>query len=233
MADLKVSSGDPIKAADWNRIVDLVSVSSSGNPAAVGGMSRVAAQVVNDSGRDYDLGEIMQLDGFAGPTAEPPYEAISSILYSADQPTWHTAISMPAVAAEPIPDGEQGVVVLFGQCVIAVSNTATDDSVMIDATTTYQGKVSSGGIAKYLGRIDDDYVVACLGWHSRLWRYKLTQASQAPSVTTANLVDLGGTQFATSINLSDPLSIGDGDAIDYEGYCLQVGNEFHISAGPC
>ena len=233
MSDLKVSSGDPIRAKDWNRIVDLVTGSQSGGTAAVGSMSQVLARVSNDSGRDYDIGEILQLDGFTGPTASPPYEAISSLLYSADQPTWHTAISMPAVAAEPIPDGETGVAVVFGQCVIAVTSTATGDYVMTDSTTTYAGTLSTGGFARFLGRIDDDFVLGCIGHGSNLWRYKLTQASQAPAVTTAKLVDLAGTDYATAVNISDPLSLMDDQVADDTGFCISVGNAFYAIQGPC
>ena len=104
---------------------------------------------------------------------------------------------------------------------------------MRDSTTTYAGTLSTGGFARFLGRIDDDFVLGCIGHGSNLWRYKLTQASQAPAVTTAKLVDLAGTDYATAVNISDPLSLMDDQVADDTGFCISVGNAFYAIQGPC
>lgn len=234
MSDLKAKAGDPIRAKDWNRIVDIVSASTIGSSAAIASMSRNLVPVLNDSGRDYDIGEFFTVSSYSGPADTDLYEVPASIEYVCDQPTWHTDIANLLVSAEPIPDGERGLAVVSGHCLIKVTNTTVGSCVMPDPATAYQGKVGSSGVASVMARPGDGLVIAILGDKQPLWRYKLTQASQAPSVTTAKLYTLGGTEFSTTeFNLSDPLSVGDTDSVDDEGYCVHAGNEFHIATGPC
>ena len=215
-------------------VVDRLDESQAGLAAGIASMSRVECDVLNSSGRNYDLGEAMQISGYDGPDGTDPYDIPGSIEYTCIEPVWHSDIDNIVIAAEPIPDGERGRVVLSGHCVIKAFGPETGRYAMIDPATPYQMLVSQSGIARVCHRISTSYLLCMLGLGSSLWRYKLTEASLASATTTAKLVRLDVTEYsATTVELSDPLSIGNGDATDYEGYCQHVGNEFHIAPGPC
>ena len=235
MSDLKVGKGDAIRAESWNQLVDRLPGSNVGRPASPGNISRTEIEVVNGSGRNYDVGEIFYVNSFSGPTGNAPWEAIETPLYSGIEPIWHSKISRLCVAAQPIPDGEQGVAVVSGHCVIKTTNDSTTLGwIMLDPSTEYQGKLADAGIAKVLGKIANGWYLCNFGETQRRWRYKLSEASQAPSTTTATLYLRDGTQWdTTTFELSDSISITDGDALNYEGFCEQVDNEFLVHVGPC
>lgn len=229
MDEYKVEPGSPLSAKKHNRLVDLVVARTDGTGASPYKIQRNTAIVKNSSGRDYGIGQILQLTGFLGPTGNSPFEAVTNIVHDTDQPTWHTAIDNLCVTAEPIPDGEYGLAVLSGQCVINTSNSSADRWLMVDESTTYQGKVGTGGIARVLGRIDDDYVVADLGATQSLWRYELSEDSLTPNDTTAKLHDLANLEFATAVEISDPVEITKYQESEDGGYCIQVGNKFYAT----
>ncbi|MCD0460069.1 hypothetical protein [Roseiconus lacunae] len=234
MSNLKVSVGEALSTAKWNALVDRTGGDSAGFGAILASLKNVPVDVINGSGRDYDIGELMQIDGCDCPDGSNPYDLPGAIEYECITPVWHSKIDNIVVAAEPIPDGERGRAIVSGHCVIKTSGAATGRYAMINPSTPHEALVSSGGVARVLHQVSASYALCCLGMVADLWRYKLTEASQAPGVTTATLYTLDGTQFSTTeIELSDPLSVGDEDAIDYAGYCRQAGNEFHIQTGPC
>lgn len=242
MSDLKVQVGDRPSASKHNRIVDRLPGSTQGASVSASGMSRVEVPIINDSGADLDIGHALIIDTYDGVDATDPYEIGLSLRLECDSPTWHTAIARTVVLAGPIPDSEPGQAIVSGMCLVALSDSdAAHRFVMIDPTDTKMFKTANSGIGRLLAIIPEDtpsdpaieYGLVILGDTQNLWRYKLTQASQAPSVTTAKLYDRDGTEFAASINLSDPESLMDDQTTDDTGWCIQCGEDFEAIQGPC
>lgn len=232
-SEFHFTSGEPITAVKLNRIADRGLAVSDPREVEQYSMFRPNAICFNNTGRNYSVGEIFQASSYIGPTSNLPYEARKNLILSVAQPAWHTAISRPCVAAEPIPNNEYGWVWTSGQAIIRTANSADNESIQIDPSVTYHGQASTGGFARMIARLSSSYVVASIGDTDKLWRYELTQNSQFPSTTTAKLRSLDGAEFSSAINLSDPLGIGSADTTGYQGYCVQAGNEFHIAPGPC
>jgi hypothetical protein len=188
--------------------------------------------VKNSSGRDYGVGEAFQIDSYRGPADK--YEVEQSPLVNCIEPTWHTAIDKIVIAAEPIPDTEFGIAVVAGVCVIKAPSAGSDSFVMINPSTTYEMKGGGeSGIAKVLAEIDTDYVLANFGERQNLWSYELTQDSRAPSATSAKLLNLDGTEYASTITLTDPDGLMDDQVSGDQGFCLQIGNEFYAIQAVC
>ena len=208
MSNLKVNAGDKLSATKWNALVDRVAGGAAGNVAGLGLPGRVEAEVYNDSGRNYDLGEVIHVSDFEGPSEA--HEATRALLLTGELPVWHTKIANLAVTAEPIPDEEFGIVVLYGLCVIAVTSTGDDDYLMINPTTVHKMTAATSGIARQLGRVDDDYVIGIMGDRQIFWRYEMTEDSQAPNTTECKLIGLDGTtEHAATIDLTDDESYMD------------------------
>tara|TARA_A100001391_G_scaffold145882_2_gene103494 strand:+ start:275 stop:982 length:708 start_codon:yes stop_codon:yes gene_type:complete len=235
MSDLKVRAGDPIQAGKWNRVVDRLENTTSGNAAGSFSMSRVECLIKNASGNNRDIGELLAIDSFDGPDGSNIYEIPKSVVYSCIDPVWHTSISRLVVLAEPIPDEGYGRAVLSGQCVVRLSSgDDTKQYVMIDPDAVNECIASTAGIGRLLAKFDEgDFALVKFRDGADLWRYELTEDSNAPSTTTAKLVTLGGTDFADEIDLSDPLSLMDNQIDGDKGFCIHVGNEFHAIQGPC
>lgn len=231
MNELKVMQGDPLSASKWNRLVDRTKNDSAGAPAALAFMSRVECMIRNDSGADRDIGECLVIDDYDGPTATDLYSIPGNVELSCIAPVWHTNVSRLVILAEPIPDGEAGVAVLSGHCLAKASG--DDDFVMLDPTDTNVFKSATSGIARTIARVDSDYALINFRDSCDWWQYELTQASQAPSATTAKLIGRDGVEFASSINLSDPLSLMDDQASGDKGFCRFCGNDFEAVTGPC
>ncbi|OUV20036.1 MAG: hypothetical protein CBC48_21265, partial [bacterium TMED88] len=107
--------------------------------------------------------------------------------------------------------------------------------VFVDPSTTTEAKTSYSGFARVLSGVtvgSDEFALACVGDRCDLWRYTLTQDSQAASATTATLKDRRGNTYGT-INLLDPLSLMDDQSSGDSGWCIACGNEFEAIQGPC
>lgn len=235
--DLKAKAGDPITATFMNRIIDRLPTEVSG--FGVGGlsMSRTVVQVVNNSGSNRDIGELLSLSTFGGSVASS-FDAIDSLELSASAPVWHSSIQTIGVCAEPIPSGERGLAVVGGLCFIKLSAAITSGHthVFVDPSTTTSGKTSYSGFAKILASCSitagDDLAIAMLGHEQNLWRYECTGSSSAPSATSVTLKDRRGNTYGT-VDLLDPLSIMSDQVSGSTGWCINCGNEFEAIQAPC
>jgi hypothetical protein len=235
--ELKVQPGDPITADFMNRVIDRLPEERAGFPAGGAAINRTTMEVINDSGTNREIGEILYLSAFDGST-ESHFDAVQSIGLEATAPVWHSEIDSVGVCAEPIPSGERGLVVVSGLCLINVlaSITVGHTHVMIDPTATTSGRTSYSGIAKILSQftLDSSVEVALciLGQDQPLWRYECTGTSSAPSATSVTLKDRRGNTYGT-VDLLDPLSIMSDQTAGDEGWCIQCGNEFEAIQAPC
>jgi hypothetical protein len=233
---LKVKANQKLTADYMNAIVDRLPKDQAGY--AVGGlaMSRSTVQVLNSTGADRDIGELVSLGSFGG-SSSTVFDAVDSIELTASSPTWHTSIATVGVLAEPIPDGERGACVVQGFCLVKLSAALTTGHthVFVDPSTTTEAKTSYSGFGRVLSGVtvgSDEFALACVGDRCDLWRYTLTQDSQAASATTATLKDRRGNTYGT-INLLDPLSLMSDQSSGDSGWCIACGNEFEAIQGPC
>ena len=235
--DLKAKAGDPITATFMNRIIDRLPAEASGFGVGGLGMSRTMVRVSNSSGANRDVGEILALSAFGGSTASA-FDANDSLELVGSAPVWHTSIDNIGVCAEPIPTGEQGMVVVSGLCLVKLTAAiaSLETHVFIDPTTTTEAKPSYSGFAKILTTLtlDDatEMAFVMLGQEQNLWRYECTGASSAPSATSVTLKDRRGNTYGT-VNMLDPLSIMSDQTSGDTGWCIQCGNEFEAIQAPC
>lgn len=235
MSNLKLRPGDQILASKWNGIVDRLPSTRQGNPAGSRLLNRVEVRVKNDTANNRDIGEVMAISSFDGPTGSVIFEILDNAVYKCVSPVWHTSIARLVILAEPIPAGEIGIAVLSGHCIVSLTSGAdTDQFVMIDPSSLNKCKGTTSGIGRLLAKLSGgNYGLINFRDECTLWRYELTQASQAPAVTTAKLVDQAGNTFHTTMNLSDPLSLMDDQVTGDKGWCFQCGNLFQAIQGPC
>jgi len=192
--------------------------------------------VRNDYGRDLRIGELVQCDSTTQPADSALNEAyaISPIIHG-DYPTWHTNIGNIVVANSAVEDGALFRLPNKNWATVRCAGQIGSSGlyVMPDPDFPHRALRCSSGIFRVIGYdATNDLATVRIGQSQPLWRYELTQDSQAPNDTTATLKTLDGATFG-DINLKDPLSIGEDDLSGYEGYCIHVGNEFHIASGPC
>jgi len=235
--ELKVQRGDPITAAFMNRVIDRLPKDEAG--FGVGGqkLHRTMVQVVNNSGANREVGELLAVSNFGGSTASV-FDAMDSLELDGELPVWHSAIDSIGVCAEPIPDGERGMVVVSGVCVVLLDGaiTAGQTHVFVDPSTPTQSRASYSGFAKILSAfaLDDatDMAFVVLGQEQPLWRYECTTGSSAPSATSVTLKDRRGGTYGT-VDMLDPLSLMADQSSGSTGWCLQCGNEFEAIQAPC
>ena len=233
---LKVKANQKLTADYMNAIVDRLPKDQAGY--AVGGlaMSRSTVQVLNSTGANRDIGELVSLGSFGGSTSSV-FDAVDSIELTASAIAWHTSLATVGVLAEPIPASERGACIVQGVCLVKLSAalTAGHTHLFVDPSTTTEAKTSYSGFARVLSGVtigSDEFALACVGDRCDLWRYTLTQDSQAASATTATLKDRRGNTYG-SIDLLDPLSLMSDQSSGDSGWCIACGNEFEAIQGPC
>ncbi len=236
MSDLKVTKGDPVTAEKWNRMADRLGGTKTGYGVPAFAMSRVEVSIKNTSGNDRDIGEILVADEYDGPDTDSIYDVPQNLSLDCVDPVWHTSIAKPIVLAEPIPDGEMGVGVVFGKCLVKLSSVTADDCfVMIDPTSTNECKTSDTGIGLLLSEITEGaggakYGDVVLGLGSQLWAFELTEDAKVyPLSTKAKLLrTTDGDEFASEVELTDVSGILEktGATTGTIGQCNHVGNHF-------
>lgn len=234
--DLKAKAGDPITATFMNRIIDRLPANADGFGVPGAGLSQTAVQVVNNSGANRELGDLLVLSNFGGSTASE-FDALDSLELGGGAPIWHSSIDSIGVCAEPIPSGERGRVIVSGLCLVKISAAITvgHTHVFVDPTTTTSAKTSYSGFAKILSAVSipsNEMALVILGQEQNLWRYECTTASLAPSSTSVTLKDRRGNTYGT-VDLLDPLSLMSDQVSGSTGWCINCGNEFEAIQAPC
>jgi hypothetical protein len=231
---LKRSKGDVLTAEAWNSMIERLPEAASGSPASFGFVNRSLVRVKNTSGTNREMGELLQISSYTGPT-DNALNVPGNMAFSAGVLTWHTAIARAVVCAEPIPNNEYGAAVISGVCIVKVPSIVDNQFLMIDPATTKQCKASTSGVAKCLGVAGTNHAIAVWGMGQYLWRYELTENSLSPSDTTAKLLDLGGTNLSVgqTIELSDPDSLMDDQVSGNKGWCIHTGNKFFAIQAVC
>jgi hypothetical protein len=239
--DLKVNPGDPITASYMNRIVDRLPQQTVGFPAIWSGLNNSVVEVLNNTGAQREIGNLIFLSSYDGSTTNV-YDAIDSIGFVGIDPIWHTKISKIGICVEPIPNGERGKVIVDGLALLVLESEASSEHThaFFDPIQPWNGKSSYSGFAKIIETFNiqetetdqTHWAWVLLGHEQNLWRYRCGQASAAPAETPVMLRDRRGNDYHT-INLLDPLSIMSDQVSGNEGWCIQCGNEFEAIQAPC
>lgn len=233
--------GDPptliLSAGFQKDLVQLVNLFLAGGLGRTGDRKNPGPQVFvkNTTDSDFMPRQVVQL----GAMVEPPSSLVDSYYQSpivnAALPTWHTSIDNLTVMPSGALAGEIGGYSnrAWGAVNATIVN-ASDRYAMIDPSDVTKVKTASGGPWKIIGS-DSTNGVALVDFtkSQMLWRYELTQDSQAPAITTAKLLNIDGTEFAASINLSDPDGMMDDQSSGDKGWCMHVGNTFQAQAAYC
>lgn len=236
MSNLKATKGAPISARKWNQLVDRLPTEAAGQGVGGNRLWQTSVLTVNDSGSNRDIGDLVVLSGFDGPT-DSVFDALESAVFTAESPSWHTSISALGVYTEPTPSNERGMVAIAGMALVKLK-TAPDSShthVFIDHATPNQCVSGYSGFAKILSGVTiqtTEYAIVSMGECQNLWRYELKTNSAAPGPTNATLHDRRGDDFGT-ISLLDPLSLMSDQKTGDQGWCINCGNEFEAIQAPC
>lgn len=230
----KVKPGDVLKASTVNHLIDRLPEDPAGTAAVLGHLNPSKLLVKNNSGTDRDIGEVLVVDSWTGPLAASFRDIQQGASFGATDPTWHTDFTRIGVCVEPIPNGDFGYLSIAGVALAKCSAVSTGDPFAeLDPASVNVLKGATSGFAKVLEVIGSTYAIVDMSSPQHLWRYTLTQDSLAPSGTTANLKEMDGTQFATTITLSDPESFMADQINGDTGFCMRAGNEFYAIQAVC
>lgn len=232
-----------LNSAFFGDLVDLLNAYKAGslNPPVLPLDDFGRLTLENTTGVDILAGEVQQIKPIAALPTGSGDELVHWTWHENPNmellvPTWHTAIDNLVAIQTDIADGEtyEHSPRHFGTVLATVVET-TDRYVMLDPANPRRMRTAPSGIWKIIQQDGNGRCLVDFRESQPLWRYKLTQSSQAPATTTAKLIRLDdGDDFsATEFDLSDPLSLTDRQGVDGEGYCHLVGNEFHAGEGPC
>lgn len=231
-------------ATMWSLIIDMLTEWRSGKftqqPQRPGGKKTAPRVKRNDTNLRAAM-VIQQVDSVEDPAlgtsdTELLRQASKNLILKVKDPVWHTAIDNLVIPKSPIRNDVLSTVYSSRYAVLPVSGTASGRGyAMIDPTTTTTLKASTSGIYKIVTTLSDANSTSIVDlWQSQpLWKYELTQDSQAPSDTTAKLLMLDNTQFAASINLSDPDSLMSDQVSGDKGWCIHCGNKFYAIQAVC
>ena len=231
----RVRRGERPKASQQNAVADNLRHTTVGSHVQFSPASAFTAFVKNNSGADIEFGGLLYLGDYAGRFEDKPFETRPN--YLAEAMSWHDKIAQAVVAAQPIPDQAYGNVVLFGQCIVRSTSNADGSGgdgryVMPNPADPTKVLIADGGIGRVLARVGENHVSILLGQTQPFFRYELTEDSNAPDTTAAELQNMDGTAIG-NIDLSDELVVTDQDTDEYSGLCVMMGNKFYPSDGPC
>ena len=136
---------------------------------------------------------------------------------------WHSNIAEFAIATETIQAGLIGPASFKAWGRVKADIAGAGDWLMHDPTTPAQFKRSTGGVARVItADATTGEVVANFDEQQRLWRFELT-SDVSNLIGIGNLIDLGGTVYATSTSFrfTNSTKVA-GDA----GFCVHTGNHF-------
>ena len=239
------SPGDPIgpvvyNAKTWSKILNILAAWDAGRLGTgpkkrkSGLKSSIAAKAVSDVDRGSIQVLTMSGDPIAGLSDSMRNIVEKRPVFTAGDPVWHSNIDNAVVMQRSV--NADWASTVGSAKYITVDLDATDAGkqwAMIDPDDPTTLKAATGGIFKVMKGYAGSRALLDTQQSQRIWRYELNENSQAPATTDAKLVNLDGTTFATSINLSDPLSLMDDQTANAVGFCWHIGNEFYAIQGPC
>jgi len=221
-----------------------------------------AVECINTRNRLIEFGTVLRVTGpnlppSGGGSPSPDLFRYNPQVLTSD-PAWHTAIDNLVPVTENVPSSSavdkadggawHGMAATTAMLRVRLgASPPTDRYLMLDPYGAYSPaggnhvmRTSDAGVWKIIA-IDlessssDGLRSALVDMRigQPLWRYELTEDSQAPATTKAKLIRLDGDEFAPEIDLSDPLSLMDDQLEEDVGYCMNVGNAFHAINAPC
>ena len=232
MSDLKVQPGNALTATLWNSVVDRLpgdSLGAGGAATSVYGQSVI--ELVNKTTADLELGQVVNIESFSGDDQDE-FAVGDALEFEAVTADWHDKVTNLAVVLEPCKADDKFTAVVDGLCLAKVTD-QTGDWVFVDPDAPEDCKCGSGGFAQKIGDYGTDYALCLMNRMQNLWRYELTQDSQTPAVTTSKLLNLDGTQYASTMNLDDPDGLMEDQVIGDKGWCLRVGPKFYAIQAVC
>lgn len=227
-----VRVGDPPRAADHNRLIQQVRDNSHQVNQTVNApnQNRTVLMTKNVSGEDFEVGEPVVWSStlsVASTSDFNPRESFAEYVCESDRPTWHSDVISLGCVLDDTPNGEFGRVVIGGLAILKLSSGSGDWASPDPADDTQWKLSTSSGMVRVINKINADYAIAQIGVDQPRWRYRLNADSAAPSLTSAKLLSLDGTEFASSVDLSDPFSISSGQETDDEGFCVYASGKFY------
>lgn len=195
--------------------------------------------IENGSGSDRTTGEILQISSMTQPSAAISEGFYQSPTMTAIDPVWHTSMDNLFVVHAAVLDGE--VIAYHPRrwaMVIVTIMSASDRWVMPDPTTPHRMKTSTSGVWKILGLdTTNNRAIVDMTQSQPLWRYEITEDWQTSGTTTAKLLRLDGTEFASSVEIGEPDPtpghLMSDQVTGDKGYCVQVGNLFIPQQAVC
>lgn len=236
---------DLIDRADiWSDIVDLINAYKTGRLDPVGyepDRERLI-HLENTSGYDRMAGVLQQIDPFTEPDEATEDLFIESPVGETSDPVWHTAIdNLVVVPSDVLENGVFSYPSLSWAVVVVTDQVDVDDRwVMVDPAEPTKMKTADAGIYRIIGYVGEGEdtekrAIVDLTQSQTLWRYELTDDSNAPDATDAKLLRLDGTEFSSGsvTEISDPDGLMDDQVAGDKGFCIHAGNKFYAQTAVC
>lgn len=238
----------------WASLLDMLGAYQRGEigPSGQNGEDVCSPSLVATTADDIPYGEIRQLLAIQPDLSSVTDNNEALIDYwnprfTFEDPVWHTKIDnlVLVIESNPVSDGNSSLYQLKKHRYYHIP--ITDSTfpaystgyLMVDPSTPTRLKsCKTSGIYRAIGfynrGANADHEAIIDSWYGQhWWKYELTQNSQAPSDTTAKLLDLEDTEFAASINLSDPEGFMDNQVTGDQGWCVHIGNKFYPIQAVC
>lgn len=189
--------------------------------------------IKNNTGRNVTAGEFLQVAAMTqSPDTSLDIGTNYTPILTATQPTWHTAVDNLVISDGPILKDEFfpyqprpfGIV----SCTGAVGS--NNRFVSPQPGNTKYGIRASSGLFRVLGYDSSTgFAIVDLGKSQTLWRYELSENSMVPATTQAKLLTLNNEDMSAVIHVTDKAGITKFQLAQDQGFCVQIGNEFHAT----
>ena len=221
-SNLKVVSGQPLKAELWNRVIDRLPNNDAGAGTSVSLINKVVVQC--KAHQDIDTMEVWAVDAFLGD--DDLYEIAPSHVLSVTEVVWPELCHKLVVAERPVLQNEIGPFAYNGGAIVELA-AGVGDYAFPDPDNPQGMKRGSSGY-RILNLVGSDKAVVHLGDVQQLWLYKLTETYTGGSTGTGHIHTLYDAQFSsspTTINFEmdcKPESL----AVGHTGYCMFADGAF-------
>jgi hypothetical protein len=222
-SNLKVISGQPLKAELWNRVIDRL----PNNDVAVGtSVSLINKSVVQCKAHvDIDIAEVWAVDSYLGVT-DDIYEIAPSHILDVTPIVWPANCHKLVVAERPVKQDEIGPFAYNGGTIVNLAAGVGDYAFPDPDNATGMKRGSSG--YRILNLVGEDKAVVSLGDVQPLWLYELTESYTGGTIGTGHILTLYSEQFSSSpvtINFEmdcrpEALPVG------HIGYCMFADGAF-------
>ncbi len=227
-APLKHQVGSAVSARKLNGIVDRLPEDQAGMAALIALLNQGRIRFRTGT-TARTAGQLVQIDTWDAVSNE--IEAKAEAVVTVKDPVWPGQWILSAIVEEEVPADDYGWVITSGMVVAEFSFLdPTAGWAMIDPAAPTKLTSATGGFARIVSRINDNWGVIQMGHVQPLWRFRaLDDGAGETDPTVADILDLNGDDFALAVpvNFTGEIKLDPGDI----GSAMQTTNSFECLGG--